>query len=211
MMNLDLRRSVPTIAVAAALVALSATSGATAALMITGKDIKDGTVTTKDVKNGSLTQQDLSGATSDALRGDTGPVGPPGPAGAAGAAGPMGPAGPAGAVGTPGTNGTHGVSGWQVVTGQLAVLGTASNGSATAYCPAGKRALGGGGGEQNGFQGVRLVASRPMLATRDGAGNPTGATPVSGGLADAWQVVAENYDIDPRGPVYAYVICASVG
>ena len=75
MKNLDLRRSVPTIAVAAALVALSATSGATAALMITGKDIKDGTVTTKDVKNGSLTQQDLSGATSDALRGDTGPWG----------------------------------------------------------------------------------------------------------------------------------------
>ena len=44
-------RVIPTIAIAGVLVAVSATSGATAALVITGNDIKNGTVTTKDIKN----------------------------------------------------------------------------------------------------------------------------------------------------------------
>jgi hypothetical protein len=44
----------------------------------------------------------------------------------------------AGAPGTPGTNGTNGVSGYEIVTGS-------HTGVAKALCPAGKRAVGGGG------------------------------------------------------------------
>ena len=50
------------------LVALMASS-ATAALVITGKDIKNGSVTTKDVKDGSLKSADLSKKTRSDLGG----------------------------------------------------------------------------------------------------------------------------------------------
>lgn len=76
---------------------------ATAATLITGGKIKDGTITGKDVKNstltgakvknGSLGSSDLSTAARGSLKGakgDTGPAGPTGPAGAPGAQGPRG-------------------------------------------------------------------------------------------------------------------------
>lgn len=57
------RLSMRTTPVAAAALTLGllagAATGATAAALITGKDIKNGTVTTKDVRNGSLTAKDL--------------------------------------------------------------------------------------------------------------------------------------------------------
>lgn len=74
----SLRRSVPTVAVASALLILSATSGATAALVITGKQIKDNTITTADIKNGTLNAVDLAPATVSALKGATGAAGRPG-------------------------------------------------------------------------------------------------------------------------------------
>jgi hypothetical protein len=45
----------------AALVAIAAGTGATAATLITGKQIKDGTVTGADIKNGSIRSADVEG------------------------------------------------------------------------------------------------------------------------------------------------------
>lgn len=83
------------IAVAAMCVALSST--ATAAVLMTGGDIKDETLTSADVKDGSLRGadiknrsievRDLSSAASSFLKGQTGPAGPVGPAGPKGDAG----------------------------------------------------------------------------------------------------------------------------
>jgi len=76
---------------------------ATAATLITGAKVKNGTITGKDikgssltgakVKNGSLSSSDLSTAAKSGLKGakgDQGPAGQTGPAGAPGAQGPRG-------------------------------------------------------------------------------------------------------------------------
>jgi Collagen triple helix repeat (20 copies) len=90
--------------IAVALVAGAST--ATAASLITSKDIKNGTIQSKDIKNGTIKSSDLARAVKNKLnkgsRGRPGPVGPQGPAGPAGPAGPQGPAGPAGPQGPAG-------------------------------------------------------------------------------------------------------------
>ena len=79
--------------------------------------------------------------------GDTGPAGPQGPKGDTGATGPQGPAGDVGPAGPQGPQGPGGVSGYQVVT--KAVTFTDAPGAtlqeyADAYCPTGKKLIGGG-------------------------------------------------------------------
>jgi hypothetical protein len=63
---------------------VSATGGAVAGSVITGKQIKNGTVTTKDIKDQSLLTGDLSADTVTALTGQTGATGAPGAPGAPG-------------------------------------------------------------------------------------------------------------------------------
>ena len=119
----SVRRGLPAIAIAGALVVAAATSGATAALVITGNDIKNGTVTTKDIKknnltskvikNGTLKTEDLSSGAVSSLRGATGPAGPAG---------------------------APGVSGYQIVTVATPVAAD-SGATVTASCPTGKRVL----------------------------------------------------------------------
>ena len=92
-----LTRALPAAALIAAVMAVSASTGAVAAAMITGADIKNNTVTSadlknksvtgKDVKDGALTAADLSSATVSALKGTNGTNGAAGAAGAAGAPG----------------------------------------------------------------------------------------------------------------------------
>ena len=62
----------------ALVIALGGTSYA--ALVITGKDIKDNTVTSADIKNGNIKLKDLAASTQDGL------TGAPGATGATGAA-----------------------------------------------------------------------------------------------------------------------------
>ena len=97
------------VAVLALIVAAGA--GATASMIITGKQIKDGSITTKDVKNRSLKVKDLSPKATSKLRGATGPAGPRGATGATGATG------PAGATGLQGLTGLQGIQGIQGVPG----------------------------------------------------------------------------------------------
>ena len=134
-MNSKLTRALPAAAIAA-VIALSASTGAVAAGMITGKDIKNSSVTSTDLKNnnvtgndikdGALTSVDLSAATVSALKGAAGPAGP---------AGAVGPAGPAGAAGAPG------VSGLERVETTFSVL-AGSDKALEVDCPAGKKILG---------------------------------------------------------------------
>lgn len=67
-MKVSTPRALPALLVAGMLVA-GAGSGAVAAAMITGANIKDGTVTGADVKNGSLSASELTSATRNQLRG----------------------------------------------------------------------------------------------------------------------------------------------
>ncbi len=72
------------------LLALVGAGTATAAKMITGAQIANGTVTGADIMNGTVKNKDLSAGAKAALQG---PAGLPGPAGPAGSAGPAGTAG----------------------------------------------------------------------------------------------------------------------
>ena len=74
--------------------------------------------------------------------GATGATGEQGPQGAQGPAGPTGPAGPAGPAGPPGPSGSQLVTGTPVTSAANAPRNTVT--TATATCPAGTVALGGG-------------------------------------------------------------------
>jgi hypothetical protein len=121
---------------------------------------------------------------------DTGLVrGPEGPAGATGPAGPQGPQGPAGPTGPAGADGA--LAGYQIVTGPpVAIAGTDFVVSASANCPAGKVATGGGVSiaDPEGF--VLMVESRPI------------------GLGTGWFVSVANLSEDANSAT-PYAVCAN--
>jgi hypothetical protein len=135
-MNLiSLRRGIPAIAIAAALLLGSAAGGASAALLITGKQIKDNTVTTKDIRNGTLDTKDMSSKTIASLKGARGPAGTTGPSGPAG---------------------SSGVSGYQFVSNSAVVAAGAGSDGVTATCPAGKRLLSGAASWTDSLDGTQV-------------------------------------------------------
>ena len=154
----SVRRGLPAIAIAGALVVAAATSGATAALVITGKDIKNGSITSKDIKNNNLTSKvikngtlktdDLSSGAVSSLRGATGP---------------------AGAAGAPG------VSGYQIVTATASVPADSGT-SVTASCPTGKRVLGAAAELVNSYDGTGIdINAAGTSATASAYNYDTGA------------------------------------
>jgi len=80
----------PATIIAIVAVLLAGAGSATAASIITGKQVKDGTLTGRDVKNRSLSSSDLSKKAIAALKGRKGATGPAGAAGPAGAKGDKG-------------------------------------------------------------------------------------------------------------------------
>jgi hypothetical protein len=111
------------VSVIAVVLALGGT--ATAASVITGKQIKNSSVRGADIKNKSLTPSDFSGSVKGA-QGAQGSQGLPGAAGAAGPAGAQGPVGPTGVA-------------------KIVAASADGTGYAFAYCPAGTRPVSGGG------------------------------------------------------------------
>jgi hypothetical protein len=155
------KRTIGLVAGAAVIIALAGGTAADASGLLTGKDIKDGSLTLKDFKASEKAK--LKGAT-----------------GARGAQGPAGIAGPATAstldtvtVKSPDT---------YVSPGQISTV--------IAYCPAGKKATGGGY-----FSSVAQA----------GASVPTGSD--TGFPATSWGVIINN-DTPIGVRVNAYVICA---
>jgi hypothetical protein len=128
----SVRRSLPTIAIAGTLVLASATSGATAALVITGKQIKDNTVTSKDIKNKTLVKKDFKPSTISALTGATGPAG------------------------APGAPGAPGISGYQIIT-VSATVPADSGGEVTGTCPTGKKVLSAAAELINSYDGTAVT------------------------------------------------------
>ncbi len=139
------------LAVGAVILAACAGS-ATAASLITGQQIRNGTVTGADIKNRSLGTVDLSRAAIRSLA-TPGPAGSPGRDGTNGVPGAPGTTGVPGTQGQPGTPGLPGTPGEPGGFSSAAVERVSNTGSAAAdfgnpaiqaRCPAGKRVLGGG-------------------------------------------------------------------
>lgn len=104
------------------LVAVIAIAGtATAAQLITGAQVKNGTLTLKDFKASDRNK----------LKGPKGPGGSQGPAGAQGPAGPQGPAGARGATGSAGPTGLTGGTGPTGRTGATGPTGATGSTGAT--------------------------------------------------------------------------------
>ena len=174
------------VSVIALLVALGGT--ATAAVLITGKQVKNNSLTGADIKNRSLLARDFK-------RGQL-------PAGARGAPGPAGPTGPAGAAGAPGADGDPGADGapgaTNVVGRTNTVMGTTAGvaRSAEVSCGAGEHATGGGVSVANMPQAeFKVIGSGPL---------PDVDVPSTG-----WRGVIYPQTTDADALVFAYVICAS--
>jgi hypothetical protein len=145
--------------------ALTASAGtAVGAGLITGKDVKNQSLTGKDVKNKSLTRADFRGS----IRGPAGPAGPPGPPGPAGA------------------------TGLERVEAHVDYgADTPFTGQAVAQCPAGKRAIGGGGKTDGSDEAGAITESYP---TAD---------------LTAWVVSAIRVTGSPPWRVTAYAVCVA--
>jgi hypothetical protein len=122
-------------------------------------------------------------------KGEKGDPGPAGPKGATGAKGSNGPAGPAGAAGP---TGPSGISGWQYVVSAGQDVPHGLTHGATAECPSGKKALGGG------------ASSTDSIYSRITESAPT--NPGTGWFA----VVANQGDASIHMTMYAWAICAYV-
>jgi len=154
-----------------------------AAIVVTGKNVKDSSLTTKDIKNRSLLKADFKTGQIPA-----GPRGITGTAGANGAAGAAGAPGAPGAPGGTGGQGAPGVSGYQRVPSAPIANPQNTQKSGTATCPAGKKVLG-GGAEAGGLIGQVVYDSYP----------PTDSS---------WRVHITNTGFDTTFTVYA--ICGIV-
>ena len=177
-------RAITPATIVASLALLFALSGtAVAGALITGAQVRNGSLTGVDIHNESLGSIDVKNGSllpKDFKAGSL-PAGQPGPAG---------PPGPPGAQGNPGING---VAGLQIVN-EVSAVDSSSQKVVTATCPAGKRAIGGGGFAYNlGFPSeVALVASFPFNAS-------------------GWRVAAQEINAyAPNWYARAYVICADV-
>jgi hypothetical protein len=163
------------LAVIALCVALS--GSATAALMITGKQIKNNSVAATDVKNGSLTGMDVRDKSLTANDFSGSVQGPQGPQGSPGPLGPAGPRGPKGDTGAAGISGIEQV---------LSESTTDSNDKTQVVtCPPGKRVISGGGEVDNAHHEVFLrwiVPGTSHVTVR--------AEEQSGGSAQTWQLYA---------------------
>jgi hypothetical protein len=169
------------IIIAGVVAALVAASSATAALIVTSKNIK----------NGTIQMVDISAGAKRALKGQRGLIGPTGPTGPAGAVGPAGPAGARGPAGSIGPSGPQGPAGPGLADlHYVQAVGTAppsSPGTATAECPPGEVVLSGGGSVDTGI----------IYATR--------AVP-----PDAWLVGAYNDSPVMTATIEALALCGSL-
>jgi len=114
--------------IAAIVAAVVAAASGTAATII---------VTSKNIKNGTIQAVDISPAAKRALKGNRGARGAAGPRGLQGATGPAGPTGAAGAQGPAGIQTLHGAT-------QTLSVPSGATGDVTAVCPVGQTAVSGG-------------------------------------------------------------------
>jgi len=189
MNRIRIRRPSPAVLLALCALFVSLSGTATAALMVSGNNIADGTITAKDLKRGTLGTKQLSRKTIRLLRGQQGPRGPQG------APGPQGQEGPRGPAGATGPQGPAGVSGYEVVYELSASTNSYSPKTAVAKCPAGKKVLGGGAEPSYTLADLEEEFSYPDS---------------SGGVSYWVASFSEDTPSDDWWAVYAWAICANV-
>jgi hypothetical protein len=177
-------RKTPLALIAAAVLLVVAMAGsATAAALITGKDVKNGSLTGKDLKNGSVGATDVKNNLTGSDLKD----------------GSVAEADLAGGVSAK-LNAPN-VAGYEIVTATQLVESD-SEGTAYVACTAGKRAVGGGGD----FEDDITSAIRGTTPARAIRGDSILFADATATFADAWAVTGYNGAIELR-QLTAYVIC----
>lgn len=154
---------------------------------VTSPKLRNGSVTGLDVQKRTLTGAHVKPGTLIAANFRSGQL----PAGAKGDRGDEGDKGDRGEKGAKGDKGEPGISGYQIV--QSAPGSLAANGSQLirVTCPAGKKAIGGGGHQASAVGGVAYItSSRPIDENQ-------------------WQAAFKNPTATPAS-VWAVVVCAAV-
>jgi hypothetical protein len=207
-----------------------ATAGtATAAKVITGRDIKNGSITEKDLSTAlrqKLSVQVIEGPKGDAgsagTKGEVGATGPVGTTGARGEAGPAGADGAPGAKGdqgdpgadgadgAPGADGADGAQGIQGPKGDPGDPGPASV-TVRAGTPVAIDALSAGGATASCQEGEVAVGGGGHFTSSTLGVAITGSDPVSTpGSVDSWTVEGFNSG-DVGSELVAEVLCAPAG
>ena len=179
-------RPAPATVIASAALFVSLGGVGYAAATIGSAPIKNNSVQGKDIKNGTIKSPDIAKATRNALKGKTGPAGP---------------AGPRGADGVKGDTGAAGATNVTVVRNSFLVA-SGSTASASAECPAGSRATGGGVAAIPAAENDTIVASGPTGSDGLFVNTTTGTVPVR------WFGRYRNSTIDPV-TAYVWAICAA--
>lgn len=173
-------RHAPLVLLAAVLLVVGTAGGAVAAKMITGKDVKNSSLTGKDIKNGSLGASELSGSAKASLKGNAG------------------------------ANGAPGISGYENVLAQSVLTSTGNvTASVLAFCPRGKKAVG-GGAYWVGLNPLSTIAgSGPVKAVYAADGTPVDAVQATASDASGWIGTGRN-NSGSNSTLYVFVTCANV-
>ncbi len=206
--NIVKRRPSPALVVALVALFVAFSGTATAALVMTGQNIKDGTITGQDVKNRALGTNKLSKRAVSSLTGERGPAGPQGPMGEAGVQGPKGDTGAAGAQGPKGDTGVaH-------VTTRTAGIAFAANGlvgetkDGAAMCQAGESVVGGGYRLPGGSIAVGSGIVPIFAAVESRPANASGEPALNGQEPRGWYVEVQK-GTGTDGTAAITVLCAS--
>lgn len=178
--------AVPT-SVAGLALAIALSSSATATLLVTGREIKNGSVSGRDIKDATVTLRDLAPSARDRAAVAAGPQGLPGPTG------------PRGPQGAPGVSDYVVHDNHQFAPAKGFITMNVS-------CPPGLRALGGGATWGEATAGGVLVESGPTALTAAGAETSI----INAGYANAWHIEAVNNSL-ANNTLDGWVICAAVG
>jgi hypothetical protein len=156
---------------------------------VQNSDIGASAVTSPKVKDGTLTAQDFAaGQLTPGPKGDSGPKGATGDQGVKGDKGDKGDSGPKGDKGDPGASGLAG-AGLATTRHSIAAadLPDGIKASYDVYCPAGQRAIGGGGrSDDQNSEEASVTSSRPAKSSTDTE------PPADGGTFLGWRITASN-------------------
>ncbi|HVF78653.1 MAG TPA: collagen-like protein [Solirubrobacteraceae bacterium] len=186
------RRPAPATVIASLALFVSLGGVGYAAATIGSAQIKNNSVQGKDIRNGTIKTPDIAASTRNALKGKTGPAGLNGAPGAPGQKGVDGAKGDTGAAGA--TNVT-------VVRTSFAIP-SGSTSAATAECPAGSRATGGGVAAIPSNEGDAVIQSGPTGSDGLFVNTTTGTVPTK------WFGRYRSASLDPTTG-YVWAICAA--
>lgn len=177
--------SVPALVLSVVVLIVAMAGSATAARLITGKDIKDNTVTSADLKNKSVKSSDLlnNGVKGKDVRDGT-----------------LGMADLDASV--QGKLNAPAVSGYEVVTDSV-LFGSGSQDTVYLACSAGKVVLTGGYSWEDASVPTTVFRSSPAKVIRGDALLWADPEP---GFADGWVVEGENGGLDPQH-LTGYIVC----